>query len=354
VSAASRPRLAKTPVIEVDDPPEWAFASLDTVKTEKIKWLIKDRIAYGTLVMLDGEKGCGKSTFAAGLAALVTSGVKIAGSKKVERGGVLWLTTEESYSISVKPRLVAAGADMARVHCPGVDEHGTTKTITFPSKAKVVQDAIVALGIRLIILDPLCSHIDEGTNENQQGEMRPILEGMARLAAATSCLFLCIRQYGKDRSKSRADQGLGSASISAVARTLLSIDHPDERSPRHVLRIIRTNLGSVPLALQYEHIIAGDQIVCGKWKEIPEDEDDANADQLDKGERVVRSDAKRLLRLMLAKDWTPAKAVIAEAESTGISLRTLNTAKAELNISTRRIGHATPAYWEWGPPKGGW
>lgn len=354
MSAASRPRLAKTPVVEVDDPPEWAFASLDKIKTEKRNWLLKDRIAYGTLAMLDGEKGCGKSTFAAALAAVITAGVKMPGSKKGDKGAVLWLTTEESYSISVRPRLIAAGADMTRIHCPGTDDHGQVKSITFPSKSKTVQDAIVALGIRMVVFDPLCSHIDAGTNENMQGEIRPILEGMARLADATSCLMLGIRQYGKDRSKSRADQGLGSAAIAAVARTMLSIDHPDERKPRHVLRVVRTNLGKVPLSLQYDHIIEGDQVVCGKWKEVAEEDDDAQADQLDKGERVVRADAKKLLRLMLAKDWIPAKAVIAEAESTGISLRTLNTAKAELNIATRRIGHATPAYWEWGPPKEGW
>jgi len=354
VSAARKPRLAKTPVVEVDEEPSWCFQSITNVKAERTKWFMKGRIADGSLVVIDGPKGSGKSTLCAVLAAHVTAGLKLPGSSKRPAGDVLWLTSEESYKKAVKPRLAACGCDMARVHVPEIDNMGNWLHFSFPSKGKVIKDFIERMGVQLLVLDPLISHLDTGVLINNEDSVRPVLEGIGRIAQATGCVIAGIRHIKKDTSCSRLNQGLGGVAISNVARTVLSIDQPDHRSARRVLRVAGTNMAARPGPLEYEIVGKGDSAIIEKWKEIALADDDPEADQMEPGERSVRGDAKKLLRALLAKEWVPCKQVIAEAEGAGISLRTLNTAKAELLIQRRRVGSATPAYWEWGPPKGGW
>jgi len=354
VSSASRPRLAKTPVVEVDEGSPFNFITIDKVKSEKLTWFMKGRIASGSFVVIDGPKGSGKSTLCAALAANVTSGVKLPGSGKRPRGDVLWLTSEESYRQAVKPRLSAAGCEMKRVHVPELDNLGNQLHFSFPSKSKVIRDAVIQLGVHLLILDPLSSHLDVGIDMNQEASVRPVLEGIGRLAQSTGCVIVGIRHLKKDRSCSRLDQGLGGVAIGNVARTVLSIDQPDHRSARRVLRVVGTNMGVRPGPLEYEIIDKEGQGVISKWKEVPLASDDEEGDQLDVGERSTREEARQLLRIICATEYVPAKVALAEGEGCGIKPHCLRRAKAELKLHARRVGNATPPFWEWGPPKGGW
>jgi len=354
VSAARKPRLAKTPVIQVDEFSERSFLTIDKVKSEKLQWFMKGRIACGSLIVIDGPKASGKSTLCAALAAHVTAGVKIPGGGKRPRGDVLWLTSEESYRQAVKPRLSAAGCDMKRVHVPDLDTHGNQLHFSFPSKSKVIREAIERLGVQLLILDPLTSHLDVGVDMNSESSARPVLEGIGRIAQSTGCVIVGIRHIKKDRSCSRLDQGLGGVAIGNVARTVFSIDQPDLRSPRRVLRVAGTNMGIRPGPLEYEIVDNDGQGVITKWKEIPLSTDDPDGDQLDVGERSTREEARQLLRIICATEYVPSKVALAEGESCGIKPHCLRRAKAELKLHARRVGNATPPFWEWGPPKGGW
>jgi len=354
MAAKPRPRLADTPDVETNDAVEWLWRPAKSLKREPVEWLLKGRMAYGTLVILDGAKGVGKSTLCAALAAHVTSGVKIPSGRPKILSDVLWLTSEESYDQAVRPRLTAAGCDMARVHVPGVNERGSLHHFSFPSRLKSLREGIEQLNVALVVLDPLSSHFDPGLDLNSEGSLRPVLEAVSQLAQETGCLILGIRQLRKDRSCARVDQGLGSGSISHVARTVLAIDWPDRRQPRRLLRVVASNMGGRTGPLEYEIGEQSGSPVIQGWREVNPKDDDDDDDQIEGGERDARGDARRLLRVVLASEWVAAKTVLAEAEACGIGVRTLRSLKAELGVRSRRVGTTQPAIWEWGPPKSGW
>lgn len=354
MGAKPRPRLAESTVLPNAEPTEWLWRGIGQLKTDKIDWMLSGRLAYGSFALVDGMKGVGKSSFCCAVAALVTAGRKIPGSKKRPMAGVLWLTSEESYKDDVKPKLKAAGADLERVHVPEVDNMGNEIRIRFPSKTKALEDAIWRLSVRLVVIDPITASFDPGTDLKDEVVMRGICEGLLAVAQRTGCLILGQRHLKKDKSCARLDQGMGSVAIGNVARTVLSIDHPEDKDTRRVLRVLACNKGKPAGPLEYRIEDNEGYPHCCKWKELNKAMDDPEADQMDKGERSVREDAKRLLRELLATEWVPCKVIMAEAEGAGISSRSLNSVKAELGIQTRRVGRASPPFWEWGPPRNGW
>ncbi|WP_431839709.1 AAA family ATPase [Gordonia hongkongensis] len=81
------------------------------------RWLARKRIPYGECTVLVGDENVGKSMFTAMLASVVTTGTPLPefGIRDREPGSVLIISTEESLSEALKPRLIVAGADLGRV-----------------------------------------------------------------------------------------------------------------------------------------------------------------------------------------------------------------------------------------------
>jgi RecA/RadA recombinase len=81
------------------------------------RWLWEDEhgcwTPMGALIGLGGREGVGKSTVCAHLAAQATRGVLSGDFYGTPKGAVI-VSTEDDWSATIKPRLVAAGADLDR------------------------------------------------------------------------------------------------------------------------------------------------------------------------------------------------------------------------------------------------
>ena len=93
---------------------------LDNIPVRPIHWLWRPYLACGKLALLDGDPGAGKSLFTADLAARLTRGGRMPdGSWRRKKANVLFLNGEDALDDTLRPRLDAAGADLARVFCLG-------------------------------------------------------------------------------------------------------------------------------------------------------------------------------------------------------------------------------------------
>ena len=93
-----------------------AVSNVATIEELPMKWLWPNRIARGKLHVLAGEPGLSKSVLTCAIAAIVTTGGEwpLDGTH-CDGGDVLMLNAEDDPADTIRPRLRAAGADLAHV-----------------------------------------------------------------------------------------------------------------------------------------------------------------------------------------------------------------------------------------------
>src|SRR5207237_9225394 len=88
---------------------------LSLVPGKPLTWLWPGRIPQGHLTLLDGAPGSGLSLIALTLAACVSSGSPLPDGTPTQQGYVLLLAPYDSPPHTLKPRLQAAGRDLAHL-----------------------------------------------------------------------------------------------------------------------------------------------------------------------------------------------------------------------------------------------
>jgi putative DNA primase/helicase len=87
------------------------------IRPEKIDWVWPRRLARGKHTCIAGEPGAGKSQLSVAIiAAVTTKETWPCGEGRAPLGNVIILSAEDGASDTIVPRLLAAGADLNRVH----------------------------------------------------------------------------------------------------------------------------------------------------------------------------------------------------------------------------------------------
>ena len=94
------------------------------IKPKPIGWLWNGWLARGKLEVLAGRAGTGKTTIAIALAATISIGGRFPDGTRSPVGNVLIWSGEDSAEDTLVPRLIAAGADLSKVHFIGDVKHG--------------------------------------------------------------------------------------------------------------------------------------------------------------------------------------------------------------------------------------
>ena len=340
------------------DTGEWEakITLLSDVQPEQVRWLWPGYIPLGKLTVIDGDPGNGKSTVMCDIAARVSTGRAMPdGSVSDLDGpaGVVLLSAEDGPADTIRPRLDAAGADVARVallECAvsGERERGITL-----ADLDHIETAIAAVGAGLVVIDPLMAFLGGETNSYRDQDMRAVLAPLARLADRTGAAMVVIRHFNKGQAANVLYRGGGSIGIIGAARVGLVIaPDPDELdSPRRVMAVAKSNLAVKPPAMAYRLVQAANGVAYAVWEgathhtaamltNAPPDDEERNA----------QTDAASVLREILAGGALPADDVKAEAKRAGVSERTLWRAKGKIGIRSRKEGYGDGARWMWELP----
>ena len=200
---------------DADQPRPLKTISASDVEMRSIEWLDKPLLQGSAFHLLAGAKGVGKGTLVARIAAGMTRGVY--GPAR----NVLMVSSEDSDSIDTVPRLVAAGADLARVHL--VRDH-----LVLPRDLYRLEDKAREIGnVGQVVIDPLSNHIGD-TDTNAEGAVRHAIQGLNALADELACLVLGIRHVGKSRDRGALAAVLGSTAWVDLPRAVLMFARDDE------------------------------------------------------------------------------------------------------------------------------
>jgi len=330
------------------------------VEPKELDWLWQHRFLRGHINMIAGDPGLGKSMLLLDMAARASSGDNWPDGSPCNQCSVLYSTTEDGIADTVVPRLIAAGADLDKVHIvEAVKCRDDSELPLFLNEHLIYLDDMLTANpeIGILIIDTLQSHIGSGVATNNNSSVRGVMTPLKRLAEKHHVAVLCIEHLTKSKTMSGENATYrvqGSIAFAGAARSvwIVAKDQEDDSGKRRYLQASKTNLApdNSGLGLAYE--------ICGPtgkpyvhWLETdvatPIDQllripDGSNgADQSDGGELGRCCD---WLREILT-EASPAKEVETGAKSEMFSAGTLRRAKSELAIrSEKRDGR-----WYWIP-----
>ncbi|NJI61137.1 AAA family ATPase [Microbacterium oxydans] len=218
------------------------------IKPRPVRWLWEGRIAIGTLALLAGREGIGKSTLAYWLVAQITRG-RLPGESFGKPRAVLIAATEDSWAHTIVPRLIAAKADLDKVFRVAVrsaDEVYVGMNVI--KDLKLLEQAAAQVDAGLLLLDPLMSRLgDQDTHKDS--DVRIALEPMVDVADRVGMSVLGLIHHNKSGSTDPLQLIMGSKAFTAVARSVhtVVIDPDDEEEERKLFGTPKNNLGRTNL-----------------------------------------------------------------------------------------------------------
>ena len=335
---------------------------MDTVEREDVSYLWPPYIPLGKPTNLEGDPGLGKSFIALTVSAIVTKGYPFPSAdlegftmkaSDLPPSNVIYMTGEDGLADTLKPRLEAAGADCSRVFVlqtyKSEHKNGDEKEHPFSLQdVDVLEQALQETGAKLIVIDPIQGYLGRGVDMNQANDVRPVLSAVGQLADKYRCAIISIRHLAKS-VRSPLHKGLGSVDFTAFARSQLLVG---KHNGQTVMTHAKSSLAPAGKSLAYE-LRDGRLYWLGASDSTPEDvanplpptarnSDDEEADKLEQ--------ARTVLKLALDEAPTPSKQLYSEASQLGISKRTLERAKSELQVKAtplRLPNDPTKNVWFW-------
>ncbi len=315
-------------------------------------WLWEPYLAAGTLAVLDGDPGVGKSFLTLDLAARLTAGLPMPDGRPspLAGGRVLVACAEDVIEDAVVPRFLAAGGVLDKLTVFGglSRRRPTARPAQFPRDFQALLRQFRQHPHALAVLDPMMALFPAAVAANNDQTIREVLGPFARLAALTGACFTLVRHLNKKGGGKSVYRGSGSIGILGAVRSgLLAGRHPDDPD-RRVLSATKANLGPAGPSLGYR---LGER--PGGFGVIWEGPTNLTADDLCRAggdESGPGGAAEKWLHRLLAAGPVPAARVEAEARTAGIGYRTLWAVKKRLRVESRRVKRDGREYWEWGWP----
>lgn len=220
-----------------------------SISPRRVRWLWDGRLALGTLGLLAGPEGLGKSTIAYTVAAWLSQGL-LPGEFHGSARGVLVCATEDSWGHTIVPRLMAAGADLQKVY--KLDVRLPDDILVGPSlplDVAGVGEMAREVEASLILLDPLISRLDGVLDTHRDGEVRQALEPLTSMLDANDMAALGLIHHNKSGSTDPLQLVMASKAFTAVARSVHTVvrDPDDETGLRRYFGTVKNNLGSIDL-----------------------------------------------------------------------------------------------------------
>jgi hypothetical protein len=325
-----------------------ALVSAATISIRRQRWLWRRRIPLGGAVILAGQEGLGKSTVAIDVAARATRG-ELEGDLR-HPVSVVYVSAEDPEETVLVPRLVAAGADIGRVHFPRIE--GLIGGLALPRDLDELAAEMLRVGARLLVLDPFSVHLGgEAMDAHKERDVRRALAPLAATMQQLEAAAIGIMHWNKAPSMVALDRVLGSRAFTAAARSVLGVgpdpDDPDSR----LLVVAKSNFGPAgtpALSFAIEERLVDDpeggfpiETSAVRW--TGEREGVLASDLLrseSEEERGALAEACRFLTVVLNDGRVDAKDVEAARTAAGISTRTLERARRKLGVVTEPVKDA--------------
>lgn len=333
-----------------------------------IRWLWPQRFAIGKLGLIGGLPEMGKGQVCADIIARVTAGnAWPCGEGRAQAANVIWFSSEDAPEDTLVPRLVAAGADLDRVHIMGMvkSPDGAARMFNMATDLPALEAKVEEVGgVGLVIIDPMSAHAGVGKiNNSSTTDVRGMLSPLTDLAERREFALIGVMHFNKKVDVTNAMLRIAdSLAYAAAARHVyVAVEDADNKDARLLVKA-KNNLAPDTYALRYffgtqqvgydpaleqpiyaPHVLWDTEHVAITANEAME------AAGGNKRAGAALREAQDFLLGRLAMGQLPATEVKEEAEANGISDATLRRARKDLGIRPFKEGGAD-GRWYWALP----
>jgi AAA domain len=324
------------------------WVSIADVQPRAVEWLWKPYIPLGKLTLFDGDPGVGKSWATCALVTAITHGYGLPDVLDTEPRKVIMLSAEDGLDDTIRPRLEAMGADLAKVIA-------RNKAMTFDEKGIQQLEAQVSkLKPALIVIDPLFAFVGGKTDIYRDNEARKVTTPLAELAQNHGCAIVAVRHLTKQQQKAIYAGG-GSMAFIGAARSALLFGHDANNPQKCGFVRAKCNLAPKGDAIGYRIERTADERGRFEWtgkSDLTAEKILATPNMNGSGEQTATLEARDFLREMLRSGRATAEEIYREAKSAGIAEITLRRAKRALKVRARREskGNNGGGAWVWEMP----
>ena len=212
-----------------------AIQCLSGMQERQPEWLLPGLIPRNEITLLAGDGGVGKTFCWCSIAAGISSGQVPGvfrnpfsddlGGLRPER--VLFLSSEDSASAVLLPRLRVAGADLSRIYT--VD----CTTEVFPQLrfgSPALEKLISKIQPGLVVFDPLQAFLPRGVDMAKRNDMRSALGELHALGQKNGTTFLIVLHTNKVRAVWGRQRIADSADLFDISRSVLMCGAVDGKS----------------------------------------------------------------------------------------------------------------------------
>jgi hypothetical protein len=337
------------------------------ITPENIEWLWPGRLARGKHTCIAGEPGTGKSQLTiAIIAAVTTAGEWPCAEGRAPLGNAIILSAEDGAADTIVPRLLAAGADMRRVHVVSSvrDAGGGRRPLNLQNDLALLEQKIAEVGdVALVNIDPVSSYLGR-TDSHKNSEVRGVLEPLSEMAERTRVAVLSVTHFSKAGGNSTTKalhRFIGSIAFTGAPRAAFAVIEDAECDGRRLFLSAKNNLARTPQGLAYrveQCLVGADRAIVASriiWDAMPVTitaNEALAADAADASAQTAREEAAEWLKTVLVDGPISAADVRSQAEAAGLSWATVRRAKERLGIIPQRLSEGADGAgrWVWALP----
>lgn len=222
-------RFKKHEVKKVDpetsiDPSKINLVSVSDIEKEYVEWLVPGYIPKGTITIIGGDGGLGKTSLWCNIASAISNGKPCVLQDDNEvmypRGEVIYFSGEDDTARVLRDRLEQNGANLDNIKTLQMDDDAFT---SISIGGTLIEDIIEARRPMLVIFDPIQQFI-KNADMSKRNDMRQTMTSLSKLGTKYGTTFIIVMHTNKrDKIGSFRDKLSDSADLWDIVRSVIAL-----------------------------------------------------------------------------------------------------------------------------------